>query len=497
MSISSRIEGTIENWRVKWGKALGDFLGAVISAGSLKLFEALEKEGKPYAQDYIDRFPIPPEMKGELQNFLNQSSPIHLAAIAPMAIGVVIGSLIGTFMGWATPISNWTRYVGDKIIKSFRFDPTSTITAWRRDPEKYEKFFGDLKDVGWDDERIEALKFITLFLPTADEQTHWLAREVYEPDMVAKYGLDDELPNYEETDFSKVGVNPEQMRNKWRAHWEHASWMQVVEMLHRGLLPEADVWEWFRVVEIPPYWRQLLIDSAYTWPTRVDVRRWWDMRTIDEVELRRLYSGMGYRGVNLDNYILWTKVYVAFPDLIARFKNGWITEDDVRSELIALGMPSARVDEMIQTKIKTAAPERVDPERTATATEIMKAAKKAYISWSEGVERLSRMGYSAEEADFKLTVYIGVEAGSPDTYAEFLEMTEKYRKAIGLDAYLPSKDLIEAGKAMKAARTALSDAESQNKPPIRVTEYLATFKAAEYRYRQLLISYEEEKKKAK
>jgi len=182
--------------------------------------------------------------------------------------------------------------------------------------------------------------------------------------------------------------------------------MQVVEMLHRGLITEPDVWEWFRVVEIPPYWRQLLIDTAYTWPTRVDVRRWWDMRTIDETELRRLYSGMGYRGVNLDNYVLWTKVYVAFPDLVARWKNGWITLDDVKSELAGLGMPAARIDDMIQTKIKVLEPERVTGERDLTKSDIYKGVKQGRITRGEAAELLLDLGFDEDEASYLLDTNI-------------------------------------------------------------------------------------------
>ncbi|GAI52064.1 unnamed protein product, partial [marine sediment metagenome] len=113
------------------------------------------------------------------------------------------------------------------------------------------------------------------------------------------------------------------------------------------------------------YWQDLLLELVKAVPTRVDVRRFWDMRTIDEARLREIYHAQGYYGKDLEDYVLWTKVYVAFPDLIARFTKGWITEDDVRSELIALGMPAERVETMIQTKIKKVAGERVEPERTA------------------------------------------------------------------------------------------------------------------------------------
>ncbi|GAI34226.1 unnamed protein product, partial [marine sediment metagenome] len=230
----------------------------------------------------------------------------------------------------------------------------------------------------------------------------------------------------------------------------------------------------YKTMGYSSFWQDALLQLVREVPTRVDVRRWWDMRTIDETELRNVYKRRGYFGKDLENYVLWTKVYTAFPDLIARFKNGWITEDDVRSELAVLGMPSERIEEMIQTKIKTAAPERVAPERTATATEIMKAVKKEHITWAEGVERLGRMGYSPEEADFKIRVYVGVAEGSPETYVEFLDWTERYRKTQGLDAHIPSAELIEAAKAYKA------DPSTENT----------------YRYRQLLIAYEEEKMKA-
>ena len=413
MKISEHIENTIEHWREKWGEILGNFLGQVISSGSLKLMEALEKEGKPYAQDFVDRFPIPPEIKVELENFLAQKSPIHLAAIAPMAIGVILGSLIGTFMGWALPITKWTSYVGEKLIHSYRLDPSSIITAWRRDKAKYAGLFDDLSDQGWTEERIEALKFFTLYYPSPAELVHWTAREVFEADKIDKYGLMDDADKLRREDFYKAGMDDEQINNHWIAHWEHASWMQIVEMLHRGIITEQDVKDWFPLVEMAPYWAEHLIQAAYTWPTRVDVRRWWDMRTIDETELRRLYSGMGYRGVNLDNYVLWTKVYVAFPDLLARWTKGWISLDEVKSELTGLGMPADRVEEMIQTKVKPDQAERTATEKDITKTDIIKGVKKGVISRSEGVELLIDLGYDEDESAYILDINIPKDEEEP------------------------------------------------------------------------------------
>jgi len=448
MGIASRIESTIESWRVKWQATFKEWLASCAEWGMEKLFDAFEpglrEEIKPQLEQLKAIPGLPPEWYNVLDKATTAPSFIQFAALAPY----LIGALFGLAMGAVAPVSRFGSYPIDKQIHSYRLDPMSVITAWRRDPALYNAYFDDLKDQGWSEERIEALKFVTLFVPSADEQTLWLAREVYEPDMISKYGLDAEMPVYEETDFDKVGVSPEQMANKWRAHWEHASWMQIVEMLHRGLITEDDVWEWFRLVEIVPFWRDKLIQTAYTWPTRVDVRRWWDMRTIDEAELRRLYSGMGYRGVNLDNYILWTKVYVAFPDLMARWTNGWITEDDVRDELLKLGMPYDRVNEMIQGKKKSVEAGQVDEGKALTKTEIYKGVKDGRITRDQGIDLIVDLNYNLAQAEYLLDVNVGALEGSPHSYEEFKGLTQEYRKAAGLPSTPVSEELKKAGEEM-------------------------------------------------
>jgi len=269
--------------------------------------------------------------------------------------------------------------------------------------------------------------------------------------MIERYGLDDELGAIEREPFYKAGMTDEQITNYWRAHWEHASWMQVVEMLHRGLVTEADVWDWFRLVEIPPFWRQHLIDTAYTWPTRVDVRRWWDMRTISQERLRKLYEGMGYRGENLEDYIRWTMVYVDFPMMMSRFKNGWITENDIREWLRGLDIPEDRIEHFIQEKTKPEEPARVEEGRELTKTEIYKGVKKGLITWGQGIELLMDLGYSEDEADYILAVNVGVLEGSPETYEEFKDWTTRYKIAAGREAKPMPEELVKAGEELVKA----------------------------------------------
>jgi len=516
MSISSRIHDTLEQWSEAWKDKLRGWMSHWVKEGAERLFDdfepALRDEIRPSLLRFREIEGLPEDFKNLIDKTLEEPKFIHIAAILPYIIGIMVG--LG--MGAAAPMSRVGAYKIDWFIQSARFDPASWITAFRRKYPGFSKIENDLREQGWSEARIEALKFVTQFIPSADEQTLWLAREVYEPEMIDRYGLGDELPVYEETDFDKVGVTPEQMANKWAAHWEHASFMQVIEMLHRGLLSldramptppatkegwaardaegEKALFDWYRLVEIPPFWRDRLTAMSWNVPTRVDVRRWWDMRTISEDELYNIYHRQGYHDKDLDNYVKWTKVYTDFPMMMTRFKNGWITEDDIRSWLRGLDIPEDRITQFIEEKTKPEAPARVETERTATATEIMKGVKKELITWAEGVERLGRIGYSSEEAEFKLNVYIGVTEGSPETYMEFVEMTELYRKAIGLESKIPPPELVEAEKALKTARIELQRVTGEGVKEPKLSPYAKAASDAEYRYRQLLLKWQTEGK---
>ncbi|GAI72431.1 unnamed protein product, partial [marine sediment metagenome] len=110
----------------------------------------------------------------------------------------------------------------------------------------------------------------------------------------------------------------------------------------------------------------------------------------------------------------WTKVYVAFPDLVARWRNGWITEDEVKSELTALGMPDERATELIETKKKEVNGEVVADERDLTKAEIYAGVKKGVISWDEGLELLQDLGLSADDATYILEVRVGTLEDTPE-----------------------------------------------------------------------------------
>jgi len=419
--LSERWKDRLRGWMVSWAvRSITDAL------------EDMTPEQKSSVDAIVDHLRDDPNMPDFLKPFLEQSKKKGHPAL--IIIGIIFGVIFiyGMIAGTFRPAGNLSEYEQERVTKSFRLDPISIITAWRRDPETYEKYFADLRDQGWSDERIDALKFFTLFYPSPGDLVRWQAREVFEPAMIEKYGLKAELGELRREDFYKAGMSDEQIDNYWMAHWEHPELRTIVEMLRRTDFSEDDMRAWFRLVEIPPFWRDKLIEISYEVPTRVDVRRWWDMRTIDEARLREVYTHQGYHGKDLDDYVLWTKVYVAFPDLIARWKNGFITLDEVRAELTGYGMPAERLEELIETKMEATEGERTTTERNLTKTEIYKGVKKELITWGEGLELLMDLGYDEDEATYILEVNVGALAGSPETFEEFKRLTTGWRKAAGV-----------------------------------------------------------------
>ncbi|KKN28990.1 hypothetical protein LCGC14_0848560 [marine sediment metagenome] len=450
MAAGERFKSWIDEVAQWWADRLKAWMAAVLGIGIEVFFNILGKSMAPKLKPLLDTLEketdIPPELRAifdELKSPTGQAAAILANSAGGAVIGGALSKLMDAlFLPWAYAANKWRHNAilpegllvilwmrgeisdellierlhwlglsdeavdGLKNLSTTRLDPQSVITAWRRDPKKYKGLFKDLTDTGWTDERIEAMKFITQFLPPPADLIRFLAREAFEPAMVERYGLDDEFGGLDLTLLHKAGVTDDISKLEWRAHWEHASWNQVVEMLRRAQLTEDEVRDWFRLVEIPPFWRDKLIAISWEVPTRVDVRRFWDMRTIDEARLREIYTQQGYHGKDLDDYVLWTKVYTAFPDLIARWRNGWLSLEEVKAELTGYGMPAARVDEMIETKIKAEAPERTSGERDLTKSDIYKGIKADRITRAEGLELLLDLGFDEDEADVLLDVNV-------------------------------------------------------------------------------------------
>ncbi|MBA7570810.1 hypothetical protein ES708_12563 [subsurface metagenome] len=453
---------------------------------------------------------MPAETKKLLEDRLS-SDPITALALllaAGMAIGYqTISATIGPFL---TLLS----YQTSKIANQYRLDPSSVSQLWLRgfpkgqDAEEWknlsskekaaktlelksdvEKWFGELSDQGFGSHEQEAVKELARYLPAPTEIMTWAAREVFEPELREKYQLDKFLPPEFLEWAAKVGITGEVAKNYWASHWVLPSLTAIQELWRRKILDKGDVDDFWTELDMVPWIREDLFKLFRAVPTRVDVRRFWDMRTIDEPRLRDIYQAQGYWEEDLEDYVMWTKVYVDFPDLMARYKNGWIPLEEVKRQLVEVdGMKEERFEELLQTKIKAVQEERLTETTALTRALIIKGAKAEKLNREETIELLMLKNYDKWEAEYIYDIEV-TGAASPETPMEFRQLVESYRHAVGLDFKEVPPELLEVDRKRSELRSALALAISRPAPEDEIAQLRADLEIAEVTVNNLKAGY--------
>lgn len=131
-------------------------------------------------------------------------------------------------------------------------------------------------------------------IPSPQDLFWMVGKEAFEADQIERFGLDDEYPIEQDEHLEKQGITEYWRKKYWIAHWNYPGVSQVLECLHRNEVTLDDVREFYRVVEIPKFWRDKLIKISYHPYTRVDVRRMHALGIISPEQLKRAYQDIGY-----------------------------------------------------------------------------------------------------------------------------------------------------------------------------------------------------------
>lgn len=509
---AGRLQSWAGNLGQSWRGAVGRWLANVLSFGFDVFFKVIGQSAAPKFRPLIDKMEaageIPPELKpliDELKEPTGEVGALLASSAGYALVGGAISKIIDAmFLRWGYVIMGashpiipteeqalkmWVRGVMDEeqldnILKShgaaditratlkalteIRLDAQTVSQLWLRDPALYEPLWKDVADQGVTPARIAFLKELAHILPPLADMVRFADFGAFDPAVIEMWREFYDAPGWITEPMSKIGITGDWANKYWFSHWRQPGRFELGELHKRGQIDDATVKNAYLTQGYSSFWQDKLLELVKEVPTRVDIRRWWDMRVIDEAELRELYHAQGYYGRWLDLYVLWTKVYVAFPDLVTRWQNGWINLDDVRSELVGLGMPTDRVEEMIQTKLKAVEPERTANERDLTKAEIVKGVKKEYITWGEGIELLMELGYDEAEADYILAINVAVLEGSPETLPEFKELTAKWRRSAGKEAPMVTEQLksaankvVELTKEIEAIKASIKEEEGK------------------------------------
>jgi len=538
-SLADKLRGWIVAAFGEIAQAFADFFHAPIKLGMELMMDVVSEEMGVGIDNFLDKKigegKIPASAKQEFKDLTGE-----FGGEGGALIGFVVYMVIGPFIAAGLePMAQGMRNESWGAFRMKRLISNELIAAAFKDPKFQHLIAEDLGDQGFTEERIEAiteayrktlvegdirdlflrglledrteddllnklgyndadkadLKKLFWTVPPVPDMVRFADFSAFDPDVIARWKEYFDCPSWLVEPFKKVGISDEEpdrwASRYWFSHFRQPGRFELGDLHHRQLISDDDAKLAYKTMGYSQFWQDNLLELVKEIPTRVDVRRFLEMGTIDEARLREIYHSLGYYDKDLDDYVLWTKVYCAMPDLLARWKNGWITIEEVRAELLACGMKEPHIQNLIETKIQNASPERVEEERGLTKAEIYAGVKKGVITWGEGEELLMDLGYGEDEANFILAVRVGVAEGSPKSFLEFKWWTLWYKGMQGKAVNLPPFDVILAEKAYKEAKAAHSILVAEKGPENEILKAAEVLRVAEYSYGQLLVKWKE------
>ena len=203
-------------------------------------------------------------------------------------------------------------YAHDYLDAILTKPATEDVIAFelRRDPN-LSNLGNELRKVGVHENYHSLYKELAYQIPPVADIITMAVREAFTPEIAARFGQYQDLPSEFVEWVGKKGLSKEWAERYWAAHWSLPSPQQGFEMLHRGIIGEADLHMLMRALDIMPYWRDKLIAMAYRPLSRVDVRRMYALGVLDVSGVRKAYTDLGYNNYNAD---LMTKFTIKYTE---------------------------------------------------------------------------------------------------------------------------------------------------------------------------------------
>ncbi len=293
---------------------------------------------------------------------------------------------------------------------------------WLRNKELYGRYWGDVEKLGLDEGKITALKELAYRVPNAQDVIRYMVKEAYSPDVYKTFRQDEEFPGgaIEFTanpliDAEATGVRKEHLFKEWIAHWSLPSSQQGFDLLHRGKVTDDELNKLLKALDIMPFWRDKLIELSWDLPNRVELRMMARYGLVDKPFLMTALKNVGLREDYRETVADMMLAQGLMTDLPVRYRNKWITSDELKVELATAGLSKDIQERMYKWIVKNVGPERTTVERDLTAAEIIKGVKKGYLTWDDAKQQLMALGYDEVEANYKLAIDVEVVETVPTT----------------------------------------------------------------------------------
>lgn len=202
-----------------------------------------------------------------------------------------------------------------KILKiaSYRLLDVETIRiCFLRGIITQDETINRLGELGYTPARQKEIMSTWNIIPSPQDLLYIVGKEGFESDQIRQFGLDAEFPSEQLEYLRQQGYSDFWSMKYWIAHWDYPSEGRVLELYHRGIIDDKDLDAFYRVIEMPPYWRDKLKKASYSLYTRVDLRRMHDMGLITENDVYTNFRSEGYDDEHAQNM---TKFYLKYNEL--------------------------------------------------------------------------------------------------------------------------------------------------------------------------------------
>lgn len=229
-----------------------------------------------------------------------------------------------------------------------------------------------------------------------------MARDVWHPDVVSKYGYNQDFPTGVLMWTRKLGLSDDWARAYWLAHWELPSPQEAAQMVHRAGLSEAEFKELLRINDYAPFWIDYYTKLIYTPYNRVDVRRMYSLGVLNEAQVKEAYKALGYTDDMAQHLTEFTvKEYgetakeATKSEILSAYKIGLLSADEATEGLRKLKYP----DDLIKLDLaRTDYSREIEHVRKVSAA-VGKLYKAGRISQSEASQELGKLNLPGEMQD--------------------------------------------------------------------------------------------------
>lgn len=262
--------------------------------------------------------------------------------------------------------------------------------------------------------------------PTPQDLITFLVREVFNPDIVKKFGQDLEFPTKAIEEGFKIGLNEELLKKYWSAHWQLPDPNAVFEAMYRfapdildqatddlaflGLTKEQVMTDFdtvdtlLKTKDVMPYWRPRIRATAFNNLTRVDTRRMIRLRFISFKDAIYQYRKQGYTPKDAERLVKFGFVVESLIDWKDGLENKSITMDNIKRELGEWNITEPNLLGLVESKLSGSLAKGVEEHRKLTQSLILRAFNLGGINRTETIQMLIDLKYSEEQAKFILEV---------------------------------------------------------------------------------------------